>query len=203
MIFLTSPTIDEIANRIKRAFLRRRPEWCGMASLDRLWAVAADHLSTLHSRDPALPLDPELYVAALPLKAPRCDPWNELISGASITHYRRRIRRIVHALRRELRDEVRRAEARLRRGELAEKVVLPRSRSLSPLGLYIVAQRVGRRDLAECLRTLALEQHRACPLYRAACVGLLPDEDYPVLELAPGLKTRRRIPHTAPLFSLN
>ncbi|MEO6809065.1 MAG: hypothetical protein ABI353_08120 [Isosphaeraceae bacterium] len=203
MILLIPPTIDEIANRIERAVLRRRPEWRSVASLDRLWAVAADHLSAMHREDPALPLDPELYVAALPLDAPRCDPWNELVSGASVSHYRRRIKRIVRALRRELLDEVRRAEARLRRGEPAEKVLLVRCRSLSPLGIYIVAQRVGRRDLADRLRPLAREQHRACPLYRAACVGLISDEDYPELELVPGLKLRRRALHVAPPFSLN
>lgn len=203
MILLISPSIDEIASRIERAVLRRRPEWRGVASLDRLWAVAADHLATLHREEPGLPLDPELYVAALPLDAPGCDLWNELISGTSVTHYRRRVRRIVLGLRRELRDEVRRAEARLRRGVPVEKVLLVRCRSLSPLGLYIVAQRAGRRDLADRLRTLAQEQHRTCPLYRAACVGLLPDADYPALELASGLKARRRVLSSAPPFSLN
>src|SRR5512135_1406754 len=97
--------------------------------------------------------------------------------------YRSRIRQIVRELEGELRNEVLRAEGRIRRGEAVDRILLRRSQSLSPLGCFIVARRAGRTDLADHFRAEAIGQHRSCPLYRQATIlRLLPPGDYPVAE---------------------
>jgi hypothetical protein len=197
------PGIEEVADRIARAYLRRRPEWRGVGVPARVWADAAAALIELHRSDPAMPLDPELYVAAQPPAVPLADPWVELTRAASARRYRCRVRQIVRSLRRELRDELRRAEQRLDRGADLEAILFGHDRSLSALGRYIVAHRAHRPDLAERLRAAAQEQHRACPLYRSACRGLLAPGSYPVVDLLPGVEARRRPVGVAPSFSVN
>jgi hypothetical protein len=89
---------------------------------------------------------------------------------------------IVRVLRRELAVEVRYAEARVAAGRSVSKVLSVRSRRISPMGCYIVAQRAGRAMLADRFRAAAVEQHAGCPLYRQASQKLLPPELYPVEE---------------------
>ena len=61
-------------------------------------------------------------------------------------------------------------------------IIGSRDARVSPLGLYIVAQRTARPDLARRLRRGAIEQHNCCPLYRSACLAFLPAELYPMEE---------------------
>jgi len=195
--------IEDVALRIERAYLRRHPDWRRAGVPAQVWSIAASTLVDLHRQDPALPIDPELFVATLPPSESDGDPWEDLTQAAAVRSYRRRVRRIVRTLRRELRDEVRHAESRIEDGEPIESVLLVPSRALSALGCYIVARRADRLDLAEGFRTEAEAQHRACPLYRPSSRPMLASEAYPVYDHLPGLGSRSRSNPAAPSFSLN
>jgi len=136
-----------------------------------LWQVACE--------DPEVPIDPELFVASQPINAPYADPWTCLALAEAGQRYRHRVRRIIRRLRQELKREIQRAEGLLSEGRALAAVLRTRDARLSPLGLYITAQRAGRPDLAEKLRSGAVEQHKCCPLYRSASLTLLPVELYP------------------------
>lgn len=172
-------TIEQLAGRIEAAYGRRRPDFRPNCSSDRLWLAAASTLYQACQDDPALPLDPELYVASQRVEPRWGDAWAELVGQVPARRYRRRVHRIIISLRAELNREVRKAEVRVRRGASVETVLLPSNRALSPLGCFIVAQRAGRDDLAGRFRHLAEDQHRSCPLYRHACRALLPGDLYP------------------------
>jgi hypothetical protein len=181
VIVLTSQSvIDALAGRIERAYRLRRAGWQGTCSTPRVWAVAATTLLQAHQDDPSLPLDPELFVAAQPTDSPFADPWGELTRAESVRAYRKRVRQIVRGLHDELAGEILHAERQIESGQSVGKVLLSRSRRLSPLGRYIVAHRAGRAALAKRFLHGAAEQHRACPLYRQASSGLLPAGCYPV-----------------------
>jgi hypothetical protein len=107
------------------------------------------------------------------------DPWAELTPPSSIRRYRQSVRRIVRRLRSELKSELRRAERRLIQGEKLDQVLESSRFTLSPLGCYVLAHRTGRSDLIDRYRYDAEQQHLACPLYRQACLSLLPYELYP------------------------
>lgn len=181
----TSRVVEQVADRIERAYLRRRPEW-RQASLDpRLWSAAAAVLLDAHGREDWVPVDPELFVASQFPVSVSSDPWSELTRASSRRRYVSQVRRIVRGLRRELREELRRGEGALRRGEALEVVLLGPSRHLTPLGRYLLACRYNRQDLADRFRPEARDQHWACPLYRAASRGLIADDTYPVVSLLP------------------
>ncbi len=175
--------IDALADRIERAYRLRRIGWRGMCSTPRVWSIAAKTLLLAHEENSSLPIDPALFVAAQPFDAPFIDPWSELTRPESIRHYQKRIREIVRSLRHELTGEVRHAERRIEQGQAIRTVLLSRTQRLSALGRMIVAYRAGRLVLAKRFVQEAMEQHRACPLYRQACAGFLPDHIYPVPEL--------------------
>ncbi|HWE36512.1 MAG TPA: hypothetical protein VG406_08100 [Isosphaeraceae bacterium] len=179
MLTLQLHLMDELADRIERAYLLHGPRWCHNEADAKVWSAAATTLLAAHLRDALVPLDPELFVAAQVTGRPLHDPRAELTGAAAARRYGHRVLAIVRKLRRELRGEVRRAEGRLRRGVPLTTVVAAPSRDISPLGRLIVAHRAGRPDLAEPLRGPAAAQHRSCPLYRAACLRLLPAEAYP------------------------
>ncbi len=160
----------------------RRLGWHGACSTPRVWSIAAKTLLLAHEEDKSLPIDPALFVAAQPYDTPFIDPWSELTRAESIGHYRKRVRQIVRSLRLELSGEVRHAEGRIEQGHAIRNVLLSRTQRLSALGRLIVAHRAGRFVLAKRFVQDAVEQHRACPLYRQACAGLLPDHVYPVSE---------------------
>ncbi len=176
----TQEMIDRLAGRIERAFRLRGCEWHRGCSTSRVWSAAALVLWDVHTRNPEFPLDPELFVASQPIASPFSDPWKTLADAQAGVRYRCNIRRIVRNLRGELKREIRRAEALLREGRRLSCVLRMSGARLSPLGLFITAHRAGRPDLAERLRPRAVRQHRCCPLYRAATIGLLPAEVYPV-----------------------
>lgn len=185
--------MDDLAHRIRRAYLRRGPQGRRDGADAAVWAAAASTLLGAHRRDPdRVPLDPELFVAAQAIGRTLHDPRAELTGPAAARRYGRRVMAIIRALRAELRAEVRRAEARLRRGVPLTTLVATPCRGLSPLGRLIVAHREGRPELAESLRADAAAQHRSCPLYRAACHRLLPPAAYPDAGTnAPAVAARR------------
>jgi hypothetical protein len=195
--------IDETAERIRRAYMLRRPPTDFRFVRSGVWTIAATSLLDLHKADPRIPVDPELFVACQAIDAHWADPWQELTGFASARRYRRRVRQIVRRLQAELVQELRRGRARVRKAGNLENALALKSRSISPLGRYILAHKLGRPDLAERFRASASEQHRSCPLYRQACSGLLPGASYPVHEVLPGLDARKRKSLHTLEFSVN
>ena len=176
----TQTTIDRLATRIERAYRLRRASWYRGCTTSRVWTTAAAMLLQVHKDDPAIPLDPELYVAVQPDDTSFDDPWIGLIRPEAAARYRRQVRAMVRRLRAELRGEIRSAERRVGRGEELGAVLIGASHRLSPLGCYIVALRAGSDKLAERFRAGAASQHRSCPLYHQASLPLLPPGRYPV-----------------------
>jgi hypothetical protein len=183
-VLATQCEIDVLADRIERAYRRSRPGWRGDCSTSRVWAAAALNLLQSHETHPAVPTDPELFVAAQPTDPAYPDPWVELTQPDAVRGYRRRIREIIRGLHKELAGEIEFAEDRVVAGQAIRKVLTSHSSRLSPLGRYIVAQRAGRVVLSNRFLDDAVCQHQGCPLYRQASQGLLPMGVYPVPEEA-------------------
>jgi hypothetical protein len=171
--------LDALAVRIENAYRLRRRDWNAGCSTGRVWSAAALRLVEVQQEVPWLPLDPELFVAAQPLKQPFVNPWCALTEVRAARRYRKRVQQIVAGLAAELRSEVARAERRIKQGESIDHVLAPGGLSLSPLGGFIVACRAERWDIARQLLPSAVSQHNACPLYRQASRRLLPPESYP------------------------
>ncbi len=183
-MLLTPRATEQLSDRIELAYLRRRPEWRQSGLDPRLWTAAAAILLEVHRRESWVPLDPELFVACQPDSQGASDPWSELTRAVSGRRYLCRLRKIVRGLRRELRGEIRRVEAAVARGESPEVAVCGApKKSLSPLGRYLAACRLGIPDHADRFLAEARDQHFACPLYRQASLGLAPGDPYPVLPL--------------------
>jgi hypothetical protein len=178
-VLATQFALVGLAERIEQAYQRRCSGWHRGCASAGVWSTAAAMLVQLHQDDATLPLDPELYVAVQPAGTPFDDPWVALTEPDAARRYRARVRELIRRLRAELRAEVRFAERRTARGVAIEEVLTTPSKSLSPLGCYIVAYRAGCPALAERFRRGAVEQHRSCPLYRAASQSLIPAQCYP------------------------
>jgi hypothetical protein len=178
-VLATRAALEVLAERIEGAYRLRRSGWYRGCASAGVWSTAAAVLVQLHQDDATLPVDPELYVAVQPVRAPFDDPWTELTQPSAVKRYRTRVRELIRALRSELSSEVRHAERQIGRGEAIDKVLNTPNQRLSPLSCYIVAYRAGRADLGEQFRLGAVAQHRSCPLYRAASLHLIPPESYP------------------------
>jgi len=177
----TQELIDRLAGRIERAYLLRRPSWRPGCSTPRVWNAAALSLWHAHITDSdQIPLDPELYVASQDTSGQLSDPWTDLAGASAERRYHSRVCRIIAGLRTGLKKEVRVAERAIQKGREIGSVLKIKPGGLSPLGCYIVARRAGRVDLAERFTGVAIEQHRSCPLYRLACLGLISLDLYPV-----------------------
>ncbi len=200
----TQESIDCLADRIARAFTRRHPAWTPTRTSPGAWESAATGLLMLHRNVPAIPLDPELFVAVQPARR-WPEPWSDLAQEGARRRYRKHVRKIISQLRSEIRDEVRLAERQIRRGSPPNSVLSATGQRLSALGRYVIARRAGLDDLAERLRPEAERQHRACPLYQHACRPLLPhDAAYPLprqSDLLPGLVIPAGL--DLPCFSMN
>jgi glutathione S-transferase len=159
--------------------------WNDGCSTARVWTAAALVLLQIHKEHPEVPMDPELFVASQAFDAGVVDAWGDLASPAAGEAYRRRVREIVRRLERELGREVERAERRIRGGRELHQVLCVRDPRLSPLGRYIVARRAGRADLASAFVADVRAQHGSCPLYRSACLAVLPADQYPTIDLRP------------------
>ncbi len=176
----TQELIEHLSDRIERAYILRRPQWCRGCSTRRVWSAAALRLWQAHVDDPRLPLDCELYVASQPITSALSDPWSELAQPEAALRYRGRVLWIIRRLRTELKREVRLAERRIQEDEGIRAPALSTNGRLSPLGCYIAAQRAGLTELAERFAAAAAQQHGSCPLYQSASKPLLPAELYPV-----------------------
>lgn len=193
----TQTEIVALAERIERAYRLRRPHWRHNSASAGVWTTAAALLYRIHQEEPDVPVDPELFVAVQASLPSFDDPWTELTQPAAAQSYRSRVRKIVRGLRAELRTEVSRAEERLRRGEAIDRVLASRTRTLSPLGCFLIARRAGAAGLAERFQAEALEQHRSCPLYRQASRDFLPPEEYldTVPRATPAITSAERLAH--------
>jgi hypothetical protein len=177
----TQELIDHLAERIDNAYSLRRPRWWQGCSTPRVWNAAAHRLWQVHEENPSqIPLDPELYVASQSISGQFSDPWIELAGPKAGRHYRARVYRIIEVLSSGLKKEVRLAERAIRKGQDISNVLKIKPGRLSHLGCYIVARRAGRADLAVRFADAANEQRRFCPLYRSACLALIPGELNPV-----------------------
>ncbi len=176
----TLTQVEELAERIERAYRLQRPDWCEMSSSAGVWSVAAKVLLASCENAPDLPLDPELFVSAQPRVDRYPEPWNEFTRPEASLHYRKLVAEIVRCLRVELTGEVRRAETLLATGRSLAQVLGSKKRGISPLGCYIVAHRAGRSAFAKRFLSAAVAQHQACPLYRQASTVLLAASAYPV-----------------------
>jgi hypothetical protein len=199
----TQEMIASLAERIEQAYIRRYPDWSPLRTTAGVWNATAAGMLMLHRNTPAIPIDPELFVAVQPLGV-WADPWADLAQESSLRRYRRHIRLIVKQLRNEIKDEVRQAERLIRRGASLTKVLADSSDRLSALGRYVIVLRADRDDLAEQFRPAAERQHRSCPLYQQACRTLLPSHAYP-LPRPSGLLPDLVIPAGVelPCFSMN
>lgn len=186
----TQDTLDRLAERIERAFALRCSDWCRGCSTSRIWSAAATILWEAHFEDPTIPLDPELFVASQPLTASFADPWSLLAGPEAGRRYKNRVRRIIRGLRNELKREIRLAVNLLRRGRALNIIISSEDARFSPLGLYIAAHRTCRADLAGRLLRGVIEQHNCCPLYRPACLALLPAELYPTEVSSRGVEAK-------------
>jgi hypothetical protein len=192
-VLITSHAIEKLAARIEQAYQRRRSQTLVSEPDPRLWEVAARALAEAHRKYPWLPVDPELFIASQPPLYLLGDPWQQLAPAHSVKRYRQRVVQMVRGLRRELVGEVKRLEKRIQSGYPLESVLQWRTRRVSDLARYVAAHRAGRPELAESFRMGVQDQHEGCPLYRLACRGMIDPDQYPVLDLLPGLILRRRI----------
>jgi hypothetical protein len=175
----TQELIDDLAERMERAYSLRQRDWCRGCSTRRVWSAAALRLWQAHVDDPQLPLDCELYVASQVINESLSDPWSELAQPAAARRFRARVHRIVGRLRRELSKELRLAERIIRKEGEIGIMGLPSSNRISPLGYYIAAHRAGILNLAARFAAAAAEQHRSCPLYQIASIPFLSADLYP------------------------
>jgi hypothetical protein len=181
-VLSTTCELETVAQRIERAYLRRLREWHGYRTEPRVWESAASLLLEAPRIESRAPIDPEMFVACQPETGTWSDPWEDLTRPESLRRYLRQIRRIIVTLRRELRGELKRIRRAVRRGVLLETLVHEPCEDASPLAHYIAFVRAGRLELAQAVKTWALRQHEACPLYRHAAEALLSTPSYPVHE---------------------
>lgn len=195
--------IDDLADRIETAYLRKHPQRPWNSPDPRLWELVARSLIEAHRSTPWLPVDPELFVACQSTSSSPVDPWVDLATGAATRRYRRRVERMVERLLLEILGEILLARAKLEQGNSLDEILRRKKRAISPLGRYLVANLYDRDDLAERFRVDAEDQHAACPLYRAACEMLsrtadevsnseIPEDRRPIREIPEDRKSIRK-----------
>jgi hypothetical protein len=182
MLVLTPRSVDRLAIRIQRAYVRCSPGVTSEEVLDsRLWQAIAARLLVFHRADGSIPLDPELFIQAQNLRGTESvASYMGLLEASAWKRYRAQVRRIVNSLARELRGEMSRLRRWLAQGVPIEEVFYLAPRRATPLSCFLVAMLEGRPELAEDFRLACVRQHAACPLYRLAFTQFLPESSYPV-----------------------
>ena len=175
-----SQTVESIlSSRIASAYQRLWPRVGCEFSIAKASMAAVATLLKAHLDDEELPLDPELFVRSQAKRSRGFSPWFDLVSPAALRAYRGQVRKIVASLHNELLWEMDRAESRIADGASVSKVLIEADCKFTGLARYILAQRFHRYALSGRFLHEAAAQHRACPLYRQATVGLLAPELYP------------------------
>lgn len=173
----TCNNVLEIAIRLESAFTKFLPVSGARSELGPdHWIRSAVALVGANMSDPQIPVDPELYIASqfgigefsMPLDV-----------DEAVERYKSSVLRTICKLREELTEELKWLTSASRRGLSVERLIRTHSRRITPLSLYIHAQRMNREDLADGLISQVLEQHEHCPLYRAASTQWLEEGRYP------------------------
>jgi hypothetical protein len=183
-VICTQDAINNLADRIERAYCRRKPRLMIVNARLEVWEQAATRLLEASVAAPYVPIDPELYVAVLATGGNPSDPWSELTPKSSRARYIKAVRQIIVRLRRELAAELRLAECRLAGGMRLDDLLADGNDRISSLTRYILAFRAGRFDHVLNHRSAAQRQHRSCPLYRPASRPFLPSSTYPCSDFA-------------------
>jgi hypothetical protein len=199
-VILSQDALDQIADRIERAYRRNYPGWVASGLTPGVWSSAAARLLEIPAEFASYPVDPELFVAVQVRSRFSPDPWSELTQRRSIVRYLKALKRIATQLRDDLNAEVQRAECRMIRGLSLDVVLETEGHRISPLACYILAHRAGRSDLSLKYRASAERQHQSCPMYRLASRSLLPSHAYPSTDLDSNRSLRGR---EIAAFSLN
>lgn len=173
----TCNSVLEIAIRLESACTRLHPSNQKRPELSPdFWIRCAVALLSANRQDSVYPIDPELFVAA------QFDDGEIEISenvDFAIARYKSAVKRTISKLRQELTEELKWLNSATRRGLSVERLIQSHSRRITPLSLYIHAQRLNRGDLADELISQVLQQHEHCPLYRAASSQWLEEDRYP------------------------
>lgn len=173
----TCNNVLEIAIRLESAFSKFHPVSRVRSEISPdYWIRSAVALLAANRSEPMIPIDPELYVASQFENGERAIP--EEVEDA-VSRYKSSVLRTICKLRQELSEELKWLTSASRRGHSVERLIRTHSRRITPLSLYIHAQRMNREDLADRLIGQVLEQHEHCPLYRAASSQWLEDNRYP------------------------
>jgi len=170
----TQNNLDQVAERIERAYRRRHPTWTATGLTPGVWTAAAVRLADVSHGDVSLPIDPELFVAVQNYQSFRRDPWRELTQEGAVKIYRSAVRKIIQQLKAELADEMKRSKRFLEAGGSLDEVLANSKSRVSPITKFVLCHRQKRQDLVEVIRPAAQAQHLACPLYRFACENLVP-----------------------------
>ena len=171
--------LDQLADRIEKAYRLRHPNWQSTGLTPGVWSTAAARLNATSRGLRSVPIDPELFVAVQNYKSFRRDPWTELAQENSANLYRQAVRRLINQLKAELREELRWSIRFMGSGgSLDNLLTTPRSKA-SPLTALCMFIQHNRFDLVGQVKAAAEQQHQACPLYRFACKQTIPASLYP------------------------
>ncbi len=173
----TCNNVLEIAIRLEFACVKFYPlKQPGLEISTDFWIRCAVALLAVNRQDTVYPIDPELFVAS------QFDCGENSIAEdveSAVARYKSAVKRTICKLRQELTEELKWLSSASRRGLSVERLIRSHSRRITPLSLYIHAQRMNRGDLADGLISQVREQHEHCPLYRAASSQWLEDGRYP------------------------
>ncbi len=173
----TCNNVLEIAIRLESACTKFHPASRVKSEISPdYWIRSAVALVAANKLEPLIPIDPELFIASQFDNGESSVP--EDVEGA-VARYKSSVMRTICKLRQELSEELKWLTSASRRGMSVERLIRTHSRKITPLSLYIHAQRMNRDDLADGLISQVLEQHEHCPLYRAASIQWLEDGRYP------------------------
>ena len=178
-VISTQNNLDQVAERIERAYRRRHSTWLATGLTPGVWTAAAVRLNDVSHNRVVLPIDPELFVAVQNYKSFRRDPWRELTQEGSVKTYRFAVRKIISQLKIELAAEMRWSKRFLEAGGSLDEVMAISKSRVSPITKLVLCHRQQRQDLAETIRPAAEAQHLACPLYQFAYRNLMPSLSYP------------------------
>jgi hypothetical protein len=176
-VVTTCNNVLEIAIRLESACTKFLPASRTKAEIcPDYWIRSAVALLALNRHETHIPIDPELFVASQYERGALTIP--DDVEDA-VARYKTSVMRTICKLKQELSEELKWLTSASRRGLSVERLIRTHSRKITPLSLYIHAQRMNRDDLADGLISQVLEQHEHCPLYRAASAQWLEEGRYP------------------------
>ena len=196
---LTQNAIEELAERIERAYRRRQPHWrlgllepAGLVGRGGGAAADAPRRPDDPGRPGAVRGRPADHLAVVrPVGRPDAGDGGPPLPPTGPPDHPQAPRRAA--------GRGPAGRGRVRRGEAIEAVLRSRSRALSPLGRFIAAYRAGRPDLAEPVPGPGPGAAPGLPALPAGLPALLPAAAYPGGE-RPGRGPARRAPPGPPDF---